>query len=113
MRTLAVISRKGGVGKTTLSVNLAMAAYDCGLKTLVADLDSQRSAQAWAAARTVPGPAVVATTAGKVFPVWSSAVNGFAMCTASAFDKTLIPRRCPYRAGLWRLLYRPARIARL
>ena len=75
MRTLAVISRKGGVGKTTLSVNLAMAAYECGLKTMVADLDSQRSAQAWSAARTAPGPTVVATTAGKVFPVWSSAVN--------------------------------------
>ena len=75
MRTLAVISRKGGVGKTTLSVNLAMAAYESGLKTVVADLDSQRSAQAWSAARSTPGPAVVATNAGKVFPVWSSAVN--------------------------------------
>ena len=75
MRTLAVISRKGGVGKTTLSVNLAMAAYESGLKTVVADLDSQRSAQAWYAARTTPGPAVIATNAGKVFPVWSSAQN--------------------------------------
>ncbi len=75
MRTLAVISRKGGVGKTTLSVNLAMAAYESGLKTVVADLDSQRSAQAWYAARSTPGPTVVATNAGKVFPVWSSAVN--------------------------------------
>ncbi len=75
MRTLAVISRKGGVGKTTLSVNLAMAAYESGLKTVVADLDSQRSAQAWFAARTTPGPAVIATNAGKVFPVWSSAQN--------------------------------------
>ena len=75
MRTLAVISRKGGVGKTTLSVNLAVAAYHAGLKTVVADLDSQRSAMAWAKARTQPGPAVLETTAGKLFPLWSAAGN--------------------------------------
>ena len=75
MRTLAVISRKGGVGKTTLSVNLAVSAYHAGLKTVVADLDSQRSAMAWAKARTQPGPAVLETTAGKLFPLWSAAGN--------------------------------------
>ena len=75
MRTLAVISRKGGVGKTTLSVNLAVSAYHAGLKTVVADLDSQRSAMAWAKARTQPGPAVLETTAGKLFPLWSAAAN--------------------------------------
>src|SRR4029077_10680475 len=74
MRTLAVISRKGGVGKTTLSVNLAVAAQESGLKTLVADLDSQRSAHAWSMARGGSGPTVVDSNAGKVFPTWSSAV---------------------------------------
>jgi chromosome partitioning protein len=75
MRTLAVISRKGGVGKTTLSVNLAVSAWRAGLKTVLADVDSQRSAAQWAKNRTTPGPAVVATTEGKLFPVWSAAEN--------------------------------------
>ena len=75
MRTLAVISRKGGVGKTTLSVNLAVAAYHAGLRTVLADLDGQRSASAWAKVRQVAGPAVLETTAGKLFPMWSAAAN--------------------------------------
>ena len=73
MRTLAVISRKGGVGKTTLSLNLAVAAHHAGCKTVIADLDSQRSAMAWAKVRTRPGPAVVETSGGKLFTLWSAA----------------------------------------
>jgi chromosome partitioning protein len=73
MRTLAVISRKGGVGKTTLSLNLAVAAFQAGLKTVIADLDSQRSAMAWARVRTRTGPAVVETSGGKLFTLWSAA----------------------------------------
>ena len=75
MQTLAVISRKGGVGKTTLSVNLAAAAHHAGLKTVLADLDGQRSAMAWAKVRAASGPAVLETTAGKLFPLWSAAAN--------------------------------------
>ena len=75
MRTLAVISRKGGVGKTTLSVNLAVAAWRAGLRTVLADVDPQRSAAQWGKARAEPGPAVVATTEGKLFPVWTAAEN--------------------------------------
>jgi chromosome partitioning protein len=41
---LAVISRKGGVGKTTTSVSLAGALARLGKRTLVVDLDAQASA---------------------------------------------------------------------
>ena len=75
MRTLAVISRKGGVGKTTLSVNLAVSAWRSGMKTLLADLDGQRSAALWSRNRAGDGPTVVATTVGKLFPLWCGAQN--------------------------------------
>ena len=44
MRTLSLVSQKGGAGKTTLSVHLAVAAYMAGLSVAVVDLDPQASA---------------------------------------------------------------------
>ncbi len=44
MRTVAVYSIKGGVGKTTTAVNLAYLAARQGLRTLVWDLDPQGAA---------------------------------------------------------------------
>lgn len=44
MPTLAVLSMKGGVGKTTTSLGLASAAWNRGLRVLVIDLDPQGNA---------------------------------------------------------------------
>ena len=44
MRVVSVVSLKGGVGKTSVTLGLAGAAWDRGLKTLVVDLDPQRNA---------------------------------------------------------------------
>lgn len=44
MKILSVQSRKGGVGKTTLSLNLAIAAEKHGIRSVVLDLDPQASA---------------------------------------------------------------------
>lgn len=43
-RTVAVLNQKGGVGKTTVTLGLASAAWAAGLKTLVVDLDPQANA---------------------------------------------------------------------
>lgn len=52
MHTLAIVSTKGGVGKTTLAVHLAVAAQHAGVQTLLLDLDPQGSAAQWAKDRT-------------------------------------------------------------
>lgn len=49
--TIAVLNQKGGVGKTTLAVNLAAAAHLDGRKTLLVDLDRQGSSLDWGAQR--------------------------------------------------------------
>lgn len=47
MRVLSIVSTKGGVGKTTLAVHLAVAAHADGDATLLIDLDPQGSAAQW------------------------------------------------------------------
>ena len=63
---IAVISQKGGTGKSNISTNLAVAAELNGLSTLLLDLDPQTSASTWGDLRESQTPAIIATPAGRL-----------------------------------------------
>ena len=59
MPTIAIISQKGGAGKTTLALHLAAAAHDAGRTALIIDTDPQATASQWAAWRQDAPPEVI------------------------------------------------------
>ena len=66
MKVWTTLGQKGGSGKTTVAINLAVAAELSGQTTLVIDTDPQRSAADWAASRDSDRPAVLASDAGQL-----------------------------------------------
>lgn len=66
MKTIAIISQKGGAGKTTVAVHLAVAASRQGLQTAIFDLDPQASAASWADSRQQDRPVVVSAQAARL-----------------------------------------------
>ena len=76
LRTLALVARKGGAGKSTLAVALAVEHERAGGTAAVVDLDPQGSATAWAALREADRPVVVAAQARRLQPVLDAARNG-------------------------------------
>jgi chromosome partitioning protein len=75
MKTIAIISRKGGAGKTTLAVHLAVAAIVDGLTTAIIDLDPQASATGWGDSRTLDAPTVVSAQAARLPKVLEAAAS--------------------------------------
>lgn len=59
MKTIAVISQKGGAGKTTLALHLAAAGHAAGLESLILDTDPQATASAWSTWRDQAEPEVI------------------------------------------------------
>lgn len=66
MKIFAVMSQKGGAGKTTLAVHLAAAASQRGLRVALLDTDPQQSACVWARARDLEQPIVAAVSPTKL-----------------------------------------------
>ena len=59
MKSFCLLAQKGGTGKTTLSVHLAVRASAGGLKVLLVDIDPQGSATSWWRRRTEQRPELV------------------------------------------------------
>lgn len=75
MKTVAVISQKGGSGKSTLSIHLATEATRAGKKALLVDLDPQGNAARWASRRGDLPPDVSAESPASIATVLEDAKN--------------------------------------
>lgn len=59
MQVIAFVTQKGGSGKTTLCLNLAVAGEALGARCLILDLDPQGTAEAWYQDREAATPRLV------------------------------------------------------
>lgn len=126
MYVVALLSQKGGTGKTTLSLHLAVAAERAGHVAAVIDLDPQASAAGWKDSRPGETPVVVPIPASRlsqaldlargaeaeiVFLDTAPHSSDVALAAAEAADIVLIP--C--RAGILdlRAIGATARLARI
>lgn len=75
MRSISVIGRKGGSGKTTVAVQLAIGLHLRGRSTVLADSDPQRSSQAVLSGRVSDGPKVVPTAGPRLFELQTAAAR--------------------------------------
>ena len=66
MRTIAIASAKGGVGKTTLAVHLAVAAVQQGRDVVLVDADPQLSAVRWSERRSSSEPVVLGRAVSQI-----------------------------------------------
>ena len=73
MKTITLLSQKGGAGKTTLALHLAVAAALDSKQVAVIDLDPQASATHWGDSRADESPVVVSAQAARLTKVLSTA----------------------------------------
>lgn len=59
MRTICLLAQKGGTGKTTLCLHLAVLANELGRHAVILDIDPQASSSAWRRRRQADRPGVV------------------------------------------------------
>jgi chromosome partitioning protein len=107
MKTLAIVAQKGGVGKTSIALGLAVEAVAAGRKVAIVDIDPQATAAKWGDRREdKESPAVVSCQAARLRQVLDAAAaqgvelaivdtpgrsSEAAIAAAKAADRVLIP----------------------
>jgi chromosome partitioning protein len=107
MKVISILGQKGGSGKTTLTLSLAVAAYKAGKSVAVVDLDPQASSCKWGDRRNAD-PIIISVQPARLHTVLATArENGAdfvlidtpgrleqpAIVAAEAADLILIPCR--------------------
>ena len=75
MKTISIVSQKGGTGKTTLAINLAGAAEASCKQVVIIDLDPQASAKAWHDHRGKGTPVVISAQTAVLSDVLKTAAE--------------------------------------
>lgn len=115
MRTIALVTQKGGSGKSTIASSLAVAAHEAGERVFVIDMDPQASLLRWFKVRDDKSIAVEAISPGKLTAAISAleksgvtlaiidtagSDNAGSQAAIKAADLCLIPCR-PNAFDLW------------
>jgi chromosome partitioning protein len=66
MRTISLVTQKGGAGKSTLATSLAVAAWEAGERVCLIDMDPQATLTLWGKTRGETDVPVIAASAGKL-----------------------------------------------
>jgi chromosome partitioning protein len=108
MFVISLVGQKGGTGKTTVALGLAVAAAQAGHTVAVIDLDPQATASKWKDRRADENPAVVSAQASRLKPALEVARSSgaeyviidsagrsddSALAAARAADLILVPTR--------------------
>jgi chromosome partitioning protein len=108
MKTIALIAQKGGTGKTTLALSLAVAAQQAGKIAVIIDLDPQATACNWGDRRKLETPVIIDAQPARLTKALEKAAEGgvdlviidtparseqSALAAAKAADLVLIPCR--------------------
>ncbi|HPE73476.1 MAG: AAA family ATPase [Candidatus Competibacteraceae bacterium] len=106
MHIVSIVSQKGGAGKTTIAVNLAVAASISGTKGTVIDIDPQATASNWGDRRQAEMPQIISAQAARlpyilkqmedaswVFIDTPPAISNTTMAAVKVADIVLVPSR--------------------
>lgn len=66
MKIVAILSQKGGAGKTTIALNLSVAASLNKKKSVIIDIDPQTSITQWGDSRNKENPTVISVPASRL-----------------------------------------------
>src|SRR3984957_15259693 len=66
MRTIALVTQKGGAGKSTLASSLAVAAHEQSERVCLIDMDPQATLVTWSKTRGLDDVPVIASAPGKL-----------------------------------------------
>ncbi len=110
MKTLSLIAQKGGTGKTTLGIHLAVQAMRDGLPIVLVDVDPQASASTWWQRRAADEPALVQGNGQELPAILDQAsARGYALAIVDTAPHSSAQAIACARASDW--IYIPTRPA--